>query len=297
MTMSGRTQPSSKRHETAHRSSDHAWSSGFADTSPYRANVNDDADEADYVESDLEYDYELDDPNRNLDLSRRTDLAEFTTTPFSIAAKHAESSKSRKQRLKTDGPFAPVQVHKTLEEKLADQEAADRRGGSPVIPAVEQKLPVHDDRKNGNNEWAWRNHGWVDVRGRPVAASRPAAKSNQPNILDALDKIDKSKGPAKAKGRKGKKRKAAEEDEPSLLPPSPPKPKSFLERLDDLKVDGSTVNFEGQKNAPPAKKLKTGPEKGRVVAAKAKGQKKKGEDKDDGITFGILRESKQYAWT
>lgn len=281
--------PAGEKHRPSSRqSSGRIWSSGFADTSPYRPADRDHADDSDCASLfGFDWDFEPDDPNRNLDLSRRVDHAQYTSTPFTIAAKQADSSKSRNRSNQAPaaasaGPFQPLPAEKTIEEKLAEQEAADRRGGRPVVPAVEQKLPPHDNKKSGNNEWAWRNQGWVNAHGQPVTASRPPANSDQPKILDALNKIDKTK--SKPKGRKRKVAEPGPEKEPDLVPPPRVQPQTILERLDDVKEESARAN---SKAAGPKKK--TSGKTSEAPPAKANGKKKKNQGKDDDITFNMLR--------
>lgn len=182
--------PRGESHKTPHKSPhtttpNSGWSSSFADVTPYTNGATND--------SDTEFEpYDIYD---NLDISKRDDRAQFTKTPFTITKSQASSrSKSSKASREAEemssrnftSEATVFEPKKSLEERLAEQEAADRKGGRSITPAVE--LPKAKKEDKGSS---WSNKGttgWKNAHGQPVAASKPPHPSK---VLSLLDKIDK----------------------------------------------------------------------------------------------------------
>ena len=242
---------------------------------------------ADDADDENEADYEAEDPLRNLDLSRRVDHAEWTRTPFTIAAGNRRAKELRKQT--TQGPFEPLPRAKTTEELLAEQEEADRRGGGNIEPAVEQPK-ASKENMTSRGGWTKQYKGWVNGSGQPVAASKPPGKK-QTSIMEALQKLDKGQ-----KG-KGRKRKAGADDQQSARIDSPPpaskakpKPKTIAERLDEVEKG----NLAKKPKKVPEERQ--GQSKGRSsliaklkMSATTKGIKSNAKKDEEIITFGRLR--------
>lgn len=287
-------------HKTPHKSStkpspDTGWSSSFDHVSPYANGAND---------SDTEF--EPYDVYYGLDISKRHDQAQFTKTPFTITQSQASSrSKSSKaareaQELATGtasrNPSSSssgktmVEPKKTLEERIAEQEAADRKGGRSMTPSIEPPKAKKEDK---GNSWSYKsNSGWKNAHGQPVAATKPP---NPSKVINALNKIDKKASKAAKKRKAPDPAPASATVSAKTTAPAPPPalkapPKSIREQLDDIeretKIKTKTTLSSAERKKVPAQDVH------RPIAGRGKGREKKTViNKDDDISFKMLRES------
>lgn len=280
-------------HRTLNKESpDSGWASSFADVTPYANGAN---------TFDIDYDYEPHDVYSNLDISKRVDLAQFTKTPFTIAkAKSQASSRCKtsqtaretqrsaigRDHSSSSSATIVVEPKKSIAERLAEQEAADRKGGGAIVPAIEPPKAKKEDKGN-----SWSNKGtsgWRNALGQPVAATRPPNKSK---VLSALDKIDKKSAKAANKKKVPQAAPPAPATPPLVQAPDPKAPpKSIRERLDEIERETKTkttlpANDKGMDKVLPKRDVK------RPVSGKGIGKVRKVINKDDNISFRMIRES------